>query len=263
MSTPAELLAGLAGTLPDAVPPGRLVLERQRSMADRLAGRPGRAVGLRLSGPDLVLALVETGGTVRAEAIREVRGVAISRRELGVPEWLALLRGQLHALVAQSAADETAIHRALAGLGLHEPDADLVVPESDLAGGLGRLPARLAGRVPDDVVAAVSRIAALLLETLSRLEGPLDGQAWTVRRAACDYLPTTLRRYLALPPEWAAGHDLGRGLTALDALREQLATLEDGVTRLRDAALTADVRALEANGRFLTDRLARSGLDQP
>jgi hypothetical protein len=264
--SPGELIAGLAGSLPDAVPADRLEIGWQRSLADRLAGRPGRPVRIRLTGTDLILVLAsDDGRQARAEAIREVRGVVISRRALSVAEWLDLLGEQLHALAAASAADGAAVNRALTQLGVREPGSDLAVPDDDIAGGLRALPARLAGRVPDDVIAAVQRIGVLLLDTLSRLEGSQvpTAQSDTVRRAATDYLPTTLRRYVALPPDWAGGHDLGGGRTALDGLRAQLGTLERAATEMRDAALASDARALDANGLFLADRFANSQLDLP
>ncbi|MGZ4651159.1 MAG: hypothetical protein ACXV3A_11565, partial [Kineosporiaceae bacterium] len=56
---PLALLDGLAErlptALPDAVADQVLEVERDRSMADRIAGRPGRVASLRLRGPEWVL----------------------------------------------------------------------------------------------------------------------------------------------------------------------------------------------------------------
>ena len=49
----------------------------------------------------------------------------------------------------------------------------------------------------------------------------------------------------------------------LEALEEQLDVLEQAVTRMHDAAVAADARALLANGAFLADRFATSTLDLP
>jgi hypothetical protein len=141
-----------------------------------------------------------------------------------------------------------------------EPGSDLVVDSSDVAGGLRQLPLRLAGRVPDDVVAAVQRIVDLLVDTLPRVAGSF-AQEQTVLRTATDYLPRTLQAYAALPPEWATSHRLPDGGTPLTALQAQLSVLEEAATRMREAAVGADASALLANGAFLADRFALSSLD--
>jgi hypothetical protein len=195
-----------------------------------------------------------------AEAQREVRGVVIARQTPPLAAWLDLLAGQLHALVVEAAGNAAAVSRALSALGVAEPGSDLVVDASDVAGGLRQLPLRLAGRVPDDVAAAVQRIAELLADTLPRVAGSFQ-QEQTVLRTATDYLPRTLQAYVALPPQWASSHRLPDGGTPLTALQAQLSVLEQAVTRMRDAAVTADASALLANGAFLADRFAVSSLD--
>jgi hypothetical protein len=259
---PGELLQSLAGTLPDLVPAELLELEVARSVRDRMAGRPGRVEQVRVLGPELTLTLTSPDGRrAAAEAAHVVRGVVISRRVVPLAEWLDLLAGQLRALAAASATDDAAVTRTLAALGVREPASDLSVEATDIPGGLRLLPARLTGRVPADVLAAVERICALLLETLPKVEGDGSQDEHAVRRAATDYLPRTLRGYVALPTGWASGHQLGTGGTALDALREQLGVLEAGVTRIRDAAIASDAASLLANGLFLTDRFRTSDLD--
>jgi hypothetical protein len=195
-----------------------------------------------------------------AEAQREVRGVVIARQTPPLAEWLDLLAGQLHALVVEAAGNAAAVTRALTALGVTEPGSDLAVDPADVADGLRQLPLRLTGRVPDDVVAAVRRIADLLVDTLPRVAGSLQ-QEQTVLRTATDYLPRTLQAYVALPGQWATSHRLPDGGTPLTALQAQLALLEQAVTRMRDAAVTADASALLANGAFLADRFAVSSLE--
>ncbi len=261
VATPAELLTSLAGSLPGLVTADLLEVEQERSMRDRLAGRPGAVTQVRLIGPDLTLTLAGgEGRRASAEAARVVRGVVISRRQVPVAEWLDLLAGQLRELAAATATDDAAVTRALAALGVREPASDLTVDETDLPGGLRALPDRLTGRVPDDVQAAVRRICDLLLETLPRLDPGDLQQRHVVVRTATDYLPRTLREYAALPAQWAQEHQLEDGGTALDALRGQLAVLETATTTMRDAAVRADAQQLLANGLFLTDRFGRSDL---
>jgi hypothetical protein len=263
---PRALLEGLAERIPPALPEGVadavLEVERDRSMGDRLSGRPGSVSALRLRGPEWVLALRMQGRRLVPEAQREVRGVVIARQTPPLAGWLDLLAGQLHALAVEAAGNAAAVTRALAALGVTEPGSDLVVDASDVAGGLRQLPLRLVGRVPDDVVAAVRRIAELLADTLPRVAGSLQ-QEQTVLRTATDYLPRTLQAYAALPMQWATSHRLPDGGTPLTALQAQLALLEEAVSRMRDAAVTADASALLANGAFLADRFAVSSLDVP
>jgi hypothetical protein len=263
-ATPGELLQSLAGTLPELVPAELLELEVQRSVRDRMAGRPGRVERVRVLGPELTLALSSMDGRrAVAEAAHVVRGVVISRRTVPLAEWLDLLAEQLRAFASASATDDAAVTRTLAALGVREPASDLNVDPFDLPAGLRALPARLSGRVPDDVRATVERICALLLETLPKVEGDGSQDEHAVRRAATDYLPRTLRGYVALPSGWASGHQLDSGGTALDALREQLGVLEAGLGRIHDAAIKSDAAELLANGIFLADRFASSELDSP
>jgi hypothetical protein len=263
---PRALLASLAERIPAALPEGVadavLEVERERSMADRLAGRPGGVAGVRLRGPEWVLSLRAHGRRLVAEAQREVRGVVIARQTPPLTGWLDLLAGQLHALAVEAAGNAAAVTRALAALGVAEPGSDLAVDPSDVAGGLRALPLRLAGRVPDDVVAAVQRIADLLADTLPRVTGSFE-QEHAVVRTATDYLPRTLQAYVALPAQWATTHRLPDGGTPLTALVAQLAVLEQAATRMRDSAFSADASALLANGAFLADRFAVSGIELP
>jgi hypothetical protein len=263
---PQALLDGLAERLPAALPPAvadvAVEVERDRSMGDRLAGRPGRVALVRLRGPEQVLTLRLDGRRLVAEALREVRGVVIARRAPALGEWLDLAAGQLHALAADAAADTSAVTRSLAALGVTGPAADLAVDPADVAGGLRALPLRLPGRVPPEAVAAVERIAGLLVETLPRVAGSFE-QDHLVRRTATDYLPGTLQAYAALPPQWAQTHRLPGGRTAAQALLDQLDVLERAVRGMHDGAVGADASALLANGRFLEDRFAVSELRLP
>jgi hypothetical protein len=257
----ADLLQALAGALPEVAPPDLLEIETQRSMRDRLSGKPGQVVQVRLTGPELTLTLAAPEGRRPVtEVAHVVRGVVISRRTVPVSEWLEQLAGQLRELAALSNTDDAAVSRALSALGLRPPGSDLMMDDDNPVAGLQALPARLAGRVPDDVLATVERIGAALLEILPRTD-PGSQSGHLVTRTATDYLPRTLREYLALPAGWAAEHQLESGGTALDALREQLALLETGTNRMRDAALAADAGQLLANGSFLQDRFGTSGLD--
>ncbi|SFW92229.1 hypothetical protein [Amycolatopsis australiensis] len=106
----------LSETLGAALPPGMVEVSRRRTFADRVAGREGRAVAVRVRTPDrvLVLSATEHGG-VAAEIHQVVRGVVISRRDIAVDDWLAALAQELAALAERDAKARDALSRLLGG----------------------------------------------------------------------------------------------------------------------------------------------------
>ena len=74
----------LTESLGDALPPGCVVVDRDRTMSDRMRGRPGQVtkVTVRLGEKVLTLA-VQPGRPPAAEICREVRGVVLSRQPAG------------------------------------------------------------------------------------------------------------------------------------------------------------------------------------
>ena len=121
---------------------------------------------------------------------------------------------------------------------------------------------RAAGRLPVEATVEARRvgdvIAAILAEADAR---PLDMSAIVaVRSTIEDYLPTTIRSYLAVD---AAAVDVPRpgGATPRQSLLEQLDALADSSTRLRDAARQQDADALMTQGSFLRTKFARSDLE--
>lgn len=259
---PAVLLEALAANADRALGAAAataLHTERDRSLGDRLAGRPGTLRVLRLDGVDERMELRLDRGRLTAEAARVSGGVVISRRTLPLGAWLTAFAGEVAAVATEAAGDAATAARALHSLGIGPADA-LVVAETDVPTGLLPLRAAIAGRVPDDVAATVDRIAALLRETLPRVAGSTEGE-FVVARTATDYLPGTLRAYLALPRDWAARHRLADGRTPAEALLQQVTALEVAVTAIRDAAVEQDARAVLVNGRFLEDRFRPAAFD--
>ncbi|WP_033290254.1 hypothetical protein [Amycolatopsis jejuensis] len=106
----------LSETLGDALPPGMVEIERRRSFADRVAGRAGQPIEVRVLTPDRHLVLsAAADGTVRGEVRMVVRGVVISRRETDVDEWLTTLVHELQALARRDAQARQALSRLLGG----------------------------------------------------------------------------------------------------------------------------------------------------
>lgn len=119
--------------------------------------------------------------------------------------------------------------------------------------------------LPADVRAAVERILARLRTALEHAQrGVTTGQQLdVVHRIVTDYLPTSLNAYVALPTGYATTTRGRSGRTPRDELLHQLGLLDVRAAEVADAALAGDVARLEAQGRFLEDRFARSELDLP
>ncbi|HVW43709.1 MAG TPA: hypothetical protein VHC18_20405 [Amycolatopsis sp.] len=105
----------LTHTLGDALPEGMVEIDHRRSMADRMAGRPGRPVAVRVHGHDRDLELREGKRGVDAEVRTVVRDVVISRKSIGIDEWLSLLADELGKLAERDATARAALARLLGG----------------------------------------------------------------------------------------------------------------------------------------------------
>jgi hypothetical protein len=103
----------LTNTLGDALPAGMVDVEYRRSMADRVAGRPGQAVAVRVHGRERELELRQGKRGVDAEVRTVVRDVVISRKAIGIDEWLTLLADELSKLAERDAAAREALARLL------------------------------------------------------------------------------------------------------------------------------------------------------
>jgi hypothetical protein len=102
----------LTTVLGDALPPEMIAVEWKRSLADRMAGRPGTPVRLTVTTDDQELEL-QAGG--RGEIRQVVHGVVIKRRRVGADEWLQALAAVLADLARRSAAARAALTNLLGG----------------------------------------------------------------------------------------------------------------------------------------------------
>ncbi|UFS59818.1 hypothetical protein [Subtercola endophyticus] len=255
-----SLIDGATRALTEPVAAGVLSVERNRTLGDRLAGRPGTITEVRLASDGEIMSLRPAA---RAQWVAETQrvsgGVVIARRSQPLGEWLSAFAGRVAAVAGDAVGDAAASSRALQTLGIHSA-TDLSVRAASLETDLRSLPGRLAGRLPTDAQAQVARIVDLLLDTVPRVGSSAETGA-VVRRAATVYLPDTLQAYVALPADWARAHVFADGSTPDSALTTQLGILLDAVSKLRDSAVSNDANALLVNGRFLTDRFAVSSLD--
>lgn len=246
---PSDFLERLAGDARRVAPSAAIETEVERSLGDRLAGRPGRTVALRLAGDEHRWTLAHERGRWRPEVARVVGGIVIAREQPALAAWLDGFAAEVAVQAARAAGDAAAARRVIAAL--RGESTLFAVDREDVPDGLTRVVDQARRRLPPDAAAAVERIAGLLGEALPRAEGD---SAALVERTATVYLPDTLRAHAALPAGWTGSGVLRDGATADDALRDQLASIEQAATRMRDAAVADDADALLLNGLFLRER---------
>ena len=105
----------LTESLGESLPPDTVQVDRDRSVSDRMKGRPGRVSKITVRLGDQVLTLGLTGGAPVAEVCREVRGVVLSRQPVSVGQWAAELAKALVSYAEQNAATAEALRRLVAG----------------------------------------------------------------------------------------------------------------------------------------------------
>jgi hypothetical protein len=103
----------LTGTLAGALPDGMVEVEQRRGLADRMAGRDGRTVAVVVHGMDRELELREGPRGVEAQVRQVVHGVVISRKAVGIDEWLHALAEDLTRIAARDATARAALERFL------------------------------------------------------------------------------------------------------------------------------------------------------
>jgi hypothetical protein len=84
-------------------------------MGDRLSGRPGAVESLEVSLGEQRLTLTLTPEPARAEVATLVRGVVLSRRQVGLEEWVRELTAALTVRAQTDARARTALERLLLG----------------------------------------------------------------------------------------------------------------------------------------------------
>lgn len=115
-STDAAVYARvLTNSLSEALPPGYVTVERERSMSDRMKGRPGEISKLVIRLDDQVMTLGLRGGRPTAEICKEVRGVVLSRQTVPLHQWANALASALVDHAASNAAAAEALRRLVLG----------------------------------------------------------------------------------------------------------------------------------------------------
>jgi hypothetical protein len=105
----------LTESLGAALPPECVVIERDRSVSDRMKGRPGTVQKITVRLGDQVMTLAVKGGAPAAEICTEVRGIVLSRQPVQIAQWAAELAKALVGYAEQNAATADALRRLVAG----------------------------------------------------------------------------------------------------------------------------------------------------
>jgi len=105
----------LTNSLSEALPPGYVTVERERSMSDRMRGRQGEISKVIVRLGDQLMTLAVRGGQPSAEICREVRGVVLSRQAVPLPQWASALASALVEHAEGNAAAAEALRRLVLG----------------------------------------------------------------------------------------------------------------------------------------------------
>ena len=105
----------LTKSLSEALPPGYVTVERERSMSDRMRGRPGEISKVAIRLGDQLMTLEVKNGQPAAEICREVRGVVLSRQNVPLQQWASALASALVQHAENNAQAAQALRRLVTG----------------------------------------------------------------------------------------------------------------------------------------------------
>jgi hypothetical protein len=105
----------LTKSLSEALPPDVVSVERERSMADRMKGRPGEVSKIEVRLGDQVMTLAVKNGRPVTEICREVRGVVLSRQPVPLQQWASALASALMVHAENNAQAAEALRRLVLG----------------------------------------------------------------------------------------------------------------------------------------------------
>jgi hypothetical protein len=105
----------LTESLSEGLPPGTVSVERERTVSDRMRGRPGEVSKVTVRLGDQVMTLAISRGQPAAEICKEVRGVVLSRQPVPLNEWTAALAAALVTHAERNAVAAQALRKLVAG----------------------------------------------------------------------------------------------------------------------------------------------------
>ncbi len=101
----------LTESLGESLPPGCVTVDRDRSVSDRMKGKPGTVTKITVRLGEQVMTLGLAKGVPVAEICLEVRGMVLSRKPVPVGQWAAELAKALVSYADQNAATADALRR--------------------------------------------------------------------------------------------------------------------------------------------------------
>ena len=105
----------LTQSLGEALPADCVTVDRERSMSDRMRGRPGEISRIAVQIGDQQMTLSVKNGRTVAEICRAVRGVVLSRQTVPIGDWAAALASALVDYAQQNAQAAQALRKLVAG----------------------------------------------------------------------------------------------------------------------------------------------------
>ncbi len=105
----------LTKSLSEALPPEDVTVERERSVSDRMRGRPGEISKVAVRLGDQLMTLAVRNGKPTAEICREVRGVVLSRQNVPLQQWAGALASALVIHAESNAQAAAALRRLVTG----------------------------------------------------------------------------------------------------------------------------------------------------
>jgi hypothetical protein len=105
----------LTQSLGEALPSEFVTVDRDRTVSDRMRGRPGEISRVALQLGDQQMTLSVKDGKAVAEICRSVRGVVLSRQTVPIQEWAAALASALVTYAEQNAQAAQALRKLVAG----------------------------------------------------------------------------------------------------------------------------------------------------
>jgi hypothetical protein len=105
----------LSKSLSEALPPEYVTIERDRSVSDRMKGRPGEITKVAVRLGDQLMTLAVKHGQPYAEICREVRGVVLSRDNVPIQQWASALASALVVHAENNAQAAEALRRLVTG----------------------------------------------------------------------------------------------------------------------------------------------------
>ena len=144
--------------------------------------------------------------------------------------------------------------RALTALLRRNRSSDRGAPAASIAASMDELVDGIRGKVSLEIQVRVEQIREQIRGILRERERGDEVGLATVRQIATDYVPSAIRNYLQLPPEYAMRQPVREGKTAHQLLVEQLETIKADLARIAHEMQRSDRRRVIEQGFVIEER---------